>query len=232
MIPAVGSRVVYLGEAAGKQYLESAGVGTADFGAGELAPDRDVLVLGHGCAGAAPDRARVARFLAAGGRVLAVALDQADADAVLPFKVGLRRAEYVGAALDPAPARSPLAGLGPANVYNRSPRELPLVESGAAVVAGGVLALAPPGAGRPNVVFCQLAPWQFDAARDRNQKAARRRAAVLLGRLLANLGAAGATPLPDRFGKPPAADEQPRWLRGLYPDVPEEWDDPYRFFRW
>jgi hypothetical protein len=23
-----------------------------------------------------------------------------------------------------------------------------------------------------------------------------------------------------------------RWLEGLYLDVPEEWDDPYRFFRW
>ena len=25
---------------------------------------------------------------------------------------------------------------------------------------------------------------------------------------------------------------QGRWLEGLYLDVPEEWDDPYRFFRW
>jgi hypothetical protein len=23
-----------------------------------------------------------------------------------------------------------------------------------------------------------------------------------------------------------------RWLDGFYLDVPEEWDDPYRFFRW
>jgi hypothetical protein len=23
-----------------------------------------------------------------------------------------------------------------------------------------------------------------------------------------------------------------RWLDGLYLDTPEEWDDPYRFFRW
>jgi hypothetical protein len=23
-----------------------------------------------------------------------------------------------------------------------------------------------------------------------------------------------------------------RWLEGLYVDKPEEWDDPYRFFRW
>jgi hypothetical protein len=25
---------------------------------------------------------------------------------------------------------------------------------------------------------------------------------------------------------------QGRWLEGLYLDVPDEWDDPYRFFRW
>ena len=30
---------------------------------------------------------------------------------------------------------------------------------------------------------------------------------------------------------PPVQSEQ-RWLDGLYLDVPEEWDDPYRFFRW
>jgi hypothetical protein len=27
------------------------------------------------------------------------------------------------------------------------------------------------------------------------------------------------------------ADER-LWLDGLYLDIPEEWDDPYRFFRW
>jgi hypothetical protein len=25
---------------------------------------------------------------------------------------------------------------------------------------------------------------------------------------------------------------QGRWTSGLYADVPQEWDDPYRFFRW
>jgi beta-galactosidase len=31
----------------------------------------------------------------------------------------------------------------------------------------------------------------------------------------------------------PIADpQQGRWLEGLYLDTPEEWDDPYRFFRW
>ena len=31
---------------------------------------------------------------------------------------------------------------------------------------------------------------------------------------------------------PMADPTQGRWLEGLYLDVPEEWDDPYRFFRW
>ena len=42
---------------------------------------------------------------------------------------------------------------------------------------------------------------------------------------------AGETPVLGRFGSPAKAGER-RWLDGLYLDVPEEWDDPYRFFRW
>ena len=46
-------------------------------------------------------------------------------------------------------------------------------------------------------------------------------------------GAAGATPLLARFRSPvePSRSKK-RWLEGLYLDTPEEWDDPYRFFRW
>jgi hypothetical protein len=37
----------------------------------------------------------------------------------------------------------------------------------------------------------------------------------------------------ERFRTPvSAAKVERRWLTGLYLDVPEEWDDPYRFFRW
>ena len=47
-----------------------------------------------------------------------------------------------------------LAGVGPADVYNRDPRELPLVSGGATVIGTGILARAE----KANVVFCQLAP--------------------------------------------------------------------------
>ena len=60
-----------------------------------------------------------------------------------------------------------------------------------------------------------------------------RRASFTTTRLLANLGVAGKTPLIDRFASPARVDgSDKRWLDGLYLDAPEEWDDPYRFFRW
>ena len=64
-----------------------------------------------------------------------------------------------------------------------------------------------------------------------------RRSATLVTRLLANLGVRGETPLLDRFATPVeteavSGDADGRWARGLYVDLPQAWDDPYRFFRW
>ena len=111
--------------------------------------------------------------------------------------------------------------------YNNTASAM-LVAAGATVVGNGVLARAE-GA---NVVFSQLAPWQFDYSGEKmNVKRTFRRVACLSARLLANMGAARGTPLVARFADPAGAGEK-RWLDGLYLDVPEEWDDPYRFFRW
>jgi len=52
-------------------------------------------------------------------------------------------------------------------------------------------------------------------------------------RLLANMGVASTSLILARFNTPVnAAKSEKRWLDGLYLDQPEEWDDPYRFFRW
>ncbi|HEV8541464.1 MAG TPA: hypothetical protein VGR78_03645, partial [Verrucomicrobiae bacterium] len=59
-----------------------------------------------------------------------------------------------------------------------------------------------------------------------------RRVSFALSRLLANLGAASTTPVLTRFHSGPSSADEKRWLKGLYVDQPEEWDDPYRFFRW
>ncbi len=81
------------------------------------------------------------------------------------------------------------------------------------------------------VVLCQLVPWQFGDPARLGLRRTYRRTAFLVNRLLANLGAAGSTPILDWF-RTPAGVEEKRWLAGLYLDAPEEWDDPYRFFRW
>jgi hypothetical protein len=89
-----------------------------------------------------------------------------------------------------------------------------------------------------NFVFCQLAPYNvFDAATNHgeqyNVRKTYRRSSFLLSRLLANLGASGSTPLLDRFHQPVEnLKTEARWRDGLYLDIPEEWDDPYRFFCW
>ena len=84
-----------------------------------------------------------------------------------------------------------------------------------------------------NIVFCQLIPWQFDPGKQSNLKRTYRRASFVTTRLLANLGVASTLPILARFNAPVNADKfEKRWLDGLYLDQPEEWDDPFRFFRW
>jgi hypothetical protein len=104
------------------------------------------------------------------------------------------------------------------------------VSGGAVVIGDGVLATADNGRG----VFCQLVPWQCDYSKEQtNVKRTFRRSSFLVTRLLGNLGVESATPILARFGSPvdPSKAEK-RWSDGLYLDQPEEWDNPYRSFRW
>src|SRR5262249_32214687 len=156
-------------------------------------------------------------------------LDGADAGAFLPSRVEMRKGEHIATYFEPPGMNSLLAGIGPADVHNRDPRDLPLVSGGASGIGDGVLANVEDA----HVVFCQVVPWQFDPNKQMNLKRTFRRASFLVTRLAANMGAAGRTPVLARFRSPvePSRAER-RWLDGLYLDVPEEWDDPYRFFRW
>jgi hypothetical protein len=177
----------------------------------------------------AGDAAALGEWLKEGGHVLALGLDGAAAESFLPAKVGTKQGEHIAAYFEPPGVRSLLVGVGPADVHNRDPRELPLVTAGATALGNGALAKAE----NANVVFCQLLPWQFDPKKQMNLKRTFRRAAGLVTRLAANMGAAGPTPLLARFRGPvEAPGSEKRWLDGLYLDAPEEWDDPYRYFRW
>jgi len=226
--PSPRREALYIGEPAGRAHLQAAGLRLGSYDGGELKEDW-VLIVGPGSKGLAAHRGAVGAFLKAGGHLLAIGLIQEDADALLPFKVSINQAEHINAYFDPPAANSLLAGVGPADVHNRDPRELPLVSAGTQVIGDGVLARAE----HANVLFCQLAPWQFDGSKQSNLKRTHRRASFLVSRLLANMGVAGSTPLLDRFYQPvDATKSERRWLDGLYLDQPEEWDDPYRFFRW
>ncbi|MEK7475434.1 MAG: glycoside hydrolase family 2 TIM barrel-domain containing protein [Candidatus Coatesbacteria bacterium] len=221
--PSPRRTIAYAGEPSGSRWLESAGFAVRRYAGGKL-KEGEILVVGPG----APKKAvPPAGWLGVGGRLVAVGLDWKDANAIYPPGVRMKSVEHINAVFDPPAPDSPLAGVGPADVHDRSARNIPLVDQGPLAVGDGVLATAFDG----RVVFDQLAPWQFEPGDGLGLRRTYRRVSFLLNRLLANMGAGGATPLLERFGKPAGAKET-RYLSGLYLDQPIEWDDPYRFFRW
>ncbi len=227
--PRVERSIAYAGDAAGLRHLESAGFLVSPFQESKLSAGH-LLVAGPGAGKTlAASAAKIAQWLQDGGYLLAIGLDDADANAFMPFRVTTKTAEHISAHFDSPGRESLLAGVGPADVHNRDPRNLPLLQTGATVLGDGILARAEGS----NVVFCQLVPWQFEDLEKPNVKRTFRRASFLVALLLANMGASGATPVLARFGTPvDAAKPEKRWLSGLYLDQPEEMDDPYRFFRW
>ncbi len=224
--PAPRRQLAYAGDASGREHLERAGFPFRSYAPGVLASN-EVLVVGPGGGTVLErDSKTVSDFVAAGGHVLAVGLNEEETQA-LPQKTGMRKAEHIAAFFE-APGRSSLfCGVSPADVHNRDPRVMPLVTSGAALIGNGVLAQAQDS----NLVFCQMAPWWFGSSEQSNFRRTFRRSSFLLTRLLGNMGVAGKTPLLDRFSRP-AQQTDTRWLDGLYLDKPQEWDDPYRFFCW
>jgi hypothetical protein len=227
--PASALRVLYIGEPAGRRFLQSLGIEPGTYAGGDL-PAGDLVIFGPGASQSpAPAKETVKKFLASRGRMLAIGLTQQDVDAVLPFKVSLQQGQYVNTFFDGTAAGSPWAGLCPADLFNRVPRDLPLFGAGVDSLPGGVLGMSSDS----EVVFCQIVPWRISAEGAPNEKRTFRRAAFLLSQLLGRSGVWGHTPILERFHTPvdPGKSEK-RWLNGLYLDMPEEWDQPYRFFRW
>jgi len=199
------------------------------YDGGDLSADQVLVVGPGGGEKLAENKAVIARWLKAGGNLLSIGLDEREANSFLPFKVTTKKSEHIATRFEHFAHDSLLAGVSPADVHNRDPRELPLVSAGATIFGDGVLAKAQ----NFNVVFCQMAPWQFEPVNQMNMKRTYRRASFLASRLLGNMGVGTSTPLLERFAKPvDAAIKEARWLDGFYLDTPEEWDDPYRFFRW
>jgi hypothetical protein len=233
---------LYVGDAAARRQLELAGIAVQSYDGGKLALERTLIVATGGGRKLAENAAAVADYLKADGHLLALGLDEQEANSFLPFKVGMTKAEHIAAFFEPPRASALLSGVAPADVHSRDPRKLPLVSAGATVLGDGVLAQAQ----NANVVFFQFPPSSVNSGQrppnsneQLNLRRTYRRSSVALARLLANMGVAGATPLLSRFSMPvsedrpkPGAATAGRWSQGLYLDQPEAWDDPYRFFRW
>ncbi len=227
--------VLYVGNPAGKKHLELSGITPGAYQGGKLSTGSILVVGSGGGKELASHNTDIADFVKAGGRVLAVGLDEQEANAFLPLKVSTINAEHLSTFFDSFGKDSLLAGVSPADVHNRAPRTMPLVSGGATVFGDGVLAKAQSA----NVIFCQFAPYdvyneQSALSKDEfNVRKTYRRSSFMMTRLLANLGGTGSTPILERFHKPVAKGKlEARWSDGLYLDAPMEWDDPYRFFCW
>ena len=147
---------LYTGGQDGLRHLEHAGIDAKAYSGGAIPPD-SVLVVGSGGGQEFTAHATaVADFLKVDGNLLALGLDGQEADALLPFEVEMTQAEHIACLFEPGGVGSLLQGVGPADVHNRAPRELPLMTGGATVVGDGVLANAEDA----NVVFCQLPPYE------------------------------------------------------------------------
>jgi beta-galactosidase len=226
--PAKRRQALYAGDAAGKSYFKEAGIALRSYEGGSLSADQVLIVGPGGGQKLAVHAVAIGSWLKAGGKMFLIGLGEGEANAFLPVKVHMRKEEHISAFFEPPGKDSLLAGVGPADVHNRDPRELFLVKGGALVIGNGVLTRAE----GVDAVFCQLVPWQFEPKKQQNLKRTYRRASFLVARLLANMGVSGSPPILSRFHKPVGIMPEKRFLEGLYLDIPEEWDDPYRFFRW
>jgi hypothetical protein len=226
--PSPRRKVIYVGNSVGKEHLEAAGFSPAEYDRKDLSVEHVLVVGPGGHKELSKDASAITVWLKSGGNLLAIGLDEQQANAFLPLKVRTKQAEHISTCFGPFGFDSLLAGIGPADVHCREPRNVPLLSGGVAIFGDGILGRA----ANLNVVFCQLVPWQYDWKRQ-NTKRTFRRTSFCLTRLLANMEAAGSTPLLERFASPVDPSEaEERWMNGLYLDEPEEWDDPYRFFRW
>jgi hypothetical protein len=154
-------KALYIGHVAGKRHLEAAGVAVASYEGGGLSAGEVLVVGAGGGRQLAEHAAAISDFVKAGGNILALGLDEEEANAFLPFRVRMTKAEHIAAFFEAFGNDSLLSGVSPADVHNRDPRELPLVTRGATVIGDGVLAKAE----HANVVFWQLPPYDVTSAR-------------------------------------------------------------------
>jgi len=207
-----------------KKYLDKIGV-NFKFDDGTSIRERTVVVFGPRGLNGGTDFTENIRLVAVGLR------NQHELSTTfLPLpginSVTVKDGEHISTYFEPFGMSSPLRGISPADLHNRDPRVFPLITNENIAVGNGILGVTDEG----RTVIVGMAPWQF-ASDEQSFKRTFRRSAFVLSRILGNMNVDLRTPLVERFNGPVGANEK-RWLDGLYLDEPEEWDYPYRFFRW
>lgn len=162
--PGPRRQALYVGDPRGRAHFESAGLSLKTYDGGVLSGDQVLVVAPGGGPTLARHAAAVAQFLKAGGHLLAWELGAEEVNTFLPSPLRTKNQEQIATSFETPGAGSVLAGVGPADVHNRDPRELPLVSAGARVVGDGVLGQMED----MKVVFCQLAPWSVSRAQGRS----------------------------------------------------------------
>jgi hypothetical protein len=158
--PAPRREALYVGGPAGKRHLERAGITLGSYEGGKVPPGQVLVVGSGGGKDLAAHASDIAEFLKAGGNLLALGLDEQEANSFLPTPIRMNRQEHIASFFEPFGAGSLLAGVGQADVEDSGARRLPLVSAGAEPFGDGVLAK-----GRDmNVIFCQLPPYDVSRA--------------------------------------------------------------------
>ena len=199
-------QVIYAGEDEGREHLRRCGTtaGSLDGDGDNLKPDCVLVVGPGGGKELSGHKGRIANWLEHHrGYLLAVGLDADEVNQFLPLGVETEEKEHINAYFKPPSRQSPLAGVGPADVHSREPRQLPLVTGGEDIgesLGDGVIAESADG----RIAFLQMAPWRYDYSNDKyNVKRTFRHASVAMSRVLGNMGVSFQSPIIERFSRPP-----------------------------
>ncbi len=213
----------FIGSDAAKTHLQSAGFEFSPMT--EPKTKGDVLVVSSSST-PLPDARFLRNWRSKGGQILALGMNAEELKFLTAGEVLANNGEHIASYFESGNAGTWLEGIASADVHNRTASTIPLITGGAELIGDGVLAHK-----QGAFTMCQLTPWKFDP-KLLGERRTFRKSTYLLSRLASNLGITSRSPIGENFGRPTDAGKDRRWLNGLYLDIPEEWDDPYRFFPW
>lgn len=149
-------RAVYVGDQSGRVYLTQLGVPLAEVPVEKLTSEH-VLVVGRGAGKQLLEKRDIlASWMGAGGRILLLGMEGDEANSFLPVMVRTESREYINSFFTQPSFSSVFAGIAPADVHNRDPRNIPVLSDGVEKLSD-VLGETKQG----RIVFCQLLPFDF-----------------------------------------------------------------------